>query len=220
MIQRIALFYSNHIKNYLFPNDEGSDEGDKNLHYRKIRLAGQDIQDTELPLEKRVLAVHNIGLLGYTGGYAAATCAAEYMPAMADFLKQPSLSDDQRISVLEGLSGVCYVHLTNQKQAHSMGLYATLQELMDPTCPLSLSTKAKMWSCYLLNILCCNNIPVIRTLVGSQSLRLTLEALEGQDWYGWPKNCARELLCMLGFWAPQVVTALGAGQVTEQNNGS
>ncbi|CDQ73530.1 unnamed protein product [Oncorhynchus mykiss] len=60
-------------------------------------------------------------------GYAAATCAAEYMPAMADFLKQHSLSDDQRISVLEGLSGVCYVHLTNQKQAHSIGLYATLQ---------------------------------------------------------------------------------------------
>jgi hypothetical protein len=49
------------------------------------------------------------------------------MPAMADFLKQHSLSDDQRISVLEGLSGVCYVHLTNQKQAHSIGLYSTLQ---------------------------------------------------------------------------------------------
>ncbi|CAB1320620.1 unnamed protein product [Coregonus sp. 'balchen'] len=196
MIQRIALFYSNHIKNYLFPNDEGSDEDYKNLHYKKIRLAGQDIQNTELPLEKRVLAVHNIGLLGYTGGYAAAICAAEYMPLMADFLKQPSLSDDQRISVLEGLSG----------------------ELMDTTCPLS--TKTKMWSCYLLNILCCNNIPVIRTLVGSQSLRLTLEALEGQDWYGWPKNYARELLCMLGFWTPQVVTTLGAGQVAEQNYGS
>uniref|UniRef100_A0A8C7PS12 Uncharacterized protein n=1 Tax=Oncorhynchus mykiss TaxID=8022 RepID=A0A8C7PS12_ONCMY len=196
MIQRIALFYSNHIKNYLFPNDEGSDEGNKNLHYKKIRLAGQDIQNTELPLEKRVLAVHNIGLLGYTGGYAAATCAAEYMPAMADFLKQHSLSDDQRISV-------SCIKCQAKNVSDNLVRNLHLQELMDPTCPLSLSTKAKMWSCYLLNILCCNNIPVIRTLVGSQSLRLTLEALEGQDWYGWPKNYARELLCILFHRSPE-----------------
>uniref|UniRef100_A0A8C8IPA3 Uncharacterized protein n=1 Tax=Oncorhynchus tshawytscha TaxID=74940 RepID=A0A8C8IPA3_ONCTS len=184
MFQRIALFYSNHIKNYLFPNDEGSDEGNKKLHYKKIRLAGQDIQNTELPLENRVLAVHNIGLLGYTGGYAAATCAAEYMPAMADFLKQHTIKYN-----------FC-IKFQAKNWSDNLVRNLHLQELMDPTCPLSLSTKAKMWSCYLLNILCCNNIPVIRTLVGSQSLRLTLEALEGQDWYGWPKNYARELLCI------------------------
>ncbi|KAJ7991593.1 hypothetical protein DPEC_G00285500 [Dallia pectoralis] len=119
------------------------------------------------------------------------------MPVMADFLKQPSLSAHQRTIVLEGLSGVCHVHVANQKLAESLGIHITLQELMDSAGPLTLDTKAELWSCYLLNILCCNNIPLIRILERSESLKRSLEDLENHDWFGWPKNYARELLCIL-----------------------
>ncbi|CAL8296839.1 unnamed protein product [Lota lota] len=68
-----------------------------------------------------------------------------------------------------------------------------------------LSTKAKLWSCYLLNILCYKNITMINPQAAT-SLRESLEALEAEDWFCWPKNYARELLCLLGFWPPQTVT--------------
>uniref|UniRef100_A0AAY5KJA2 Uncharacterized protein n=1 Tax=Esox lucius TaxID=8010 RepID=A0AAY5KJA2_ESOLU len=205
MIRHIMLFYSNHIKRYLFPHKEEANGSGKNLHYTKIRLAGQDINNIELPLEERVVAVHHIGLLGYTGGYTAAVYAAGYMPVMADLLKQPSLSDHQRTAVLEGLSGLCYVHLANQRSAQTLGIHATLQELIDPACPLALSIKVQMWSGYLINILCWNNIPLIRILARSDGLRQSLECLESHDWFGWPKNYARELLYILGFWEPQTL---------------
>ncbi|KAL0962014.1 hypothetical protein UPYG_G00334650 [Umbra pygmaea] len=197
MIWRFVLSLRNYIKNYFFPH--GQSEDCKNLHFKKICSAGQDIQNTDLLLEQRILAVHHIGILAYTGGYEGATCASEYMPVMAAFLKEPSLSDYQRIMALEGLSGICYLNLTNQNVAKFLGVVTTLQELLDPACPLAPSTKAQMWSCYLMKILCCNNIPLIRTMVSSEVLRQNLEGLAGKDWCGWPKNFARELLCILGY---------------------
>ncbi|XP_062302150.1 armadillo-like helical domain-containing protein 2 [Osmerus eperlanus] len=203
MYQRVLLFYNSYIKHYLFPQVEESNEGYQNHHKKKIQIAGQAIQNTALPLDIRVQGVHNIGLLAYTGSYGVAMCVAEYMPTIVDFLRSPDISDDQRIRVLESLTGMCYMHLSNQHQACILGLYHLLPELMDPASPLS--TRAKLWSCYLLNTLCYNNVPAIRKLMSSQSLRGSLEVLEGEDWFGWPKNHAQELLCILGFWPAQMI---------------
>ncbi|XP_026862147.1 armadillo-like helical domain-containing protein 2 [Electrophorus electricus] len=200
MTKWLTLLYYKCIQPYLFPHDEESDQDHRNLHLRKIQLAGHDIQNTELPIAKRVDAAYVLGILSYTGGYAAAREGGEFMQTMVDFLNTPNLSDAQITTVLEGLSGVCHLHVSNQLLAHSMGLLNILQFFVSPTSQLS--TKAKLWSCYLLNILCCN-IPVIKSLKSSPGLQVNLESLQNlNNWTSWDKNYAEELLYILEFWPP------------------
>ena len=67
MYQRVVLFYNSYIKHYLFPQAEESNEGYQNHHKKKIQIAGQAIQNPTLPLDIRLQAVQDIGLLAYTG---------------------------------------------------------------------------------------------------------------------------------------------------------
>ncbi|XP_051526862.1 armadillo-like helical domain-containing protein 2 [Myxocyprinus asiaticus] len=161
-------------------------------------MAGQIVQDTELPITKRVDAAHDLGILGYTGSYAQAKhTAAQYMPNIVELLRTPKLSDDHIIRVLEALSGLCFFRFTNQNKAQTLGLYYTLLELMAPAS--NVSTTAKRWSCYLLNILCCNNIQIINHLRNSKELQINLEQLAILDWGSWPSNYPQELLSIIGF---------------------
>lgn len=57
-------------------------------------------------------------------------CVAEYMPTIVDFLRSPDISDDQRIRVLESLTGIFYMHLSNQRQACTLGLFHILPVIM------------------------------------------------------------------------------------------
>ncbi len=47
----------------------------------------------------------------------------------------------------------------NQDKAQALGLPDTLLEFVSPTSKLSFTSQR--WSCYMLNILCCHNIPII-----------------------------------------------------------
>ncbi|XP_015212759.1 armadillo-like helical domain-containing protein 2 [Lepisosteus oculatus] len=206
MFQRLALFYETHIKPHLFPSEDLSDMGSENLHHRKIRLAGRDIQNTSLPLKKRVQAASYIGLLAYTGGYAAGTCAGEFMASLIGFLKHPAIMDKGIMTVLQSLSGICYIHLHNQKRAKDLELVDILLNILhmkEATLLLNKSTQVKFWSCYLLSVLCCNNIPIIKTLNNSERLQRDLEILAHKGWYGWPNNYAKELLQLLGYARPK-----------------
>uniref|UniRef100_A0AAY5EFI5 Uncharacterized protein n=1 Tax=Electrophorus electricus TaxID=8005 RepID=A0AAY5EFI5_ELEEL len=185
MTKWLTLLYYKCIQPYLFPHDEESDQDHRNLHLRKIQLAGHDIQNTELPIAKRVDAAYVLGILSYTGEF---TYELRHVSIMNKLLKQVKIYN------------FCHLHVSNQLLAHSMGLLNILQFFVSPTSQLS--TKAKLWSCYLLNILCCN-IPVIKSLKSSPGLQVNLESLQNlNNWTSWDKNYAEELLYILEFWPP------------------
>ncbi len=119
------------------------------------------------------------------------------MVNMVELLKTPDLADQHIIRVLEGLSAICYLHVANQDKAQALRLPDTLLEFVSPTSKLSFTSQH--WSCYLLNILCCHNIPIICHLKESEALQSNLEKLESLDWERWPLNYAQELLRVLGF---------------------
>ncbi|XP_073678516.1 armadillo-like helical domain-containing protein 2 [Garra rufa] len=194
MIRFLSSFYDNYIKPYFFSDVEETDRSHKN----KIRGAGRLIQNTQLPIAVRADAARDIGILGYTGGYErAAQAADEYMASMVELLKTPDFEDQHATQVLQGLSTICYLHIANQDKAQALGLPNILLEFLSPTSKLSVIPQC--WSCYLLNILCCHNIPIICQLKDSTALQASLENLKSLDWDGWPLNYAQELLVVLGF---------------------
>ncbi|KAK6490608.1 hypothetical protein HHUSO_G5196 [Huso huso] len=208
MFQKIAAFYENHIKHLLFPKDDLSDLAADNLHVRKITRAGKDIRNTCIPLKKRVQAASHLGLLAYTGGSGEASQAGHYMGDLINFLLIPDLSDHEKVTILQSLSGICYGNTNTQKQAKELNLYGLLLSYLhtkevNPLPDSHESIKLKFWTCYLLNILCCNNIPVIKMLNHDESLQRNLEILAHKGWYGWPNNYAQVLLYLLGYHFPK-----------------
>ncbi|XP_016359856.1 uncharacterized protein C6orf229 [Sinocyclocheilus anshuiensis] len=128
------------------------------------------------------------------------------MASMVELLKTPDLTDQHIIQLLEGLSAICYLHVANQDKAQALGLPDTLLEFVSPTSKLSFTSQR--WSCYLLNILCCHNIPIICHLKDSEALQSSLEKLASLDWEKWPLNYAQELLKVLGFQQNSMKDAL------------
>lgn len=133
------------------------------------------------------------------GGYEAGTIAADYLPALVGLLtkRERELTDANMVTLLEALSSACYVHLNNQSRVRSLRLVPALLHVLAPTSYRSVRTK--MWVCYLLDVLCCNNIPLMRNLALEAGLKVSLEAMEVQDWSHWPQNYAAILQQVLGF---------------------
>lgn len=119
------------------------------------------------------------------------------MASMVELLKTPDVTDKHIIEVLEGLSTICYLHVANQDKAQALGLPDMLLEFISPTTKLSITSQR--WSCYLLNILCCHNIPIICHIKDSTTLQSSLEKLASLNWDRWPLNFAQELLGVLGY---------------------
>ncbi|XP_016126381.1 uncharacterized protein C6orf229 [Sinocyclocheilus grahami] len=200
MIRFLSSLYVNYIKPYFASGLEEADRSHKN----KILKAGRLIRNTLLPAAVRADAARDIGILSYTGGYEHA--ADKYMASMVELLKTPDLTDQHIIRLLEGLSAICYLHVANQDKAQALGLPDTLLEFVSPTSKLSFTSQH--WSCYLLNILGCHNIPIICHLKGSEALQSSLEKLASLDWEKWPLNHAQELLKVLGFQRNSMKDAL------------
>lgn len=107
------------------------------------------------------------------------------------------MTDANLVTLLESLISLCYVHLSNQSRVSSLGLVPALMAILDPISYRS--TRTKMWLCYLLDVLCCNNMPMMRILERQPGLKFSLEVMENQDWSHWPRNYATILLQVLGF---------------------
>uniref|UniRef100_A0A8C1FE18 Uncharacterized protein n=1 Tax=Cyprinus carpio carpio TaxID=630221 RepID=A0A8C1FE18_CYPCA len=203
MPRLLSSLYDNYIKPYF---SSGLEEPDRS-HKNKILRSGRLIRNTLLPAAVRADAARDVGILSYTGGYEHAAQAADnYMASMVELLKTPELTDPHIIQLLEGLSALCYLHVANQNKAQALGLPDTLLEFISPTSKLSFTSQR--WSCYLLNILCCHNIPIICHLKDSESLQSILEKLASLDWEKWPLNYAQELIRALGFQQSSMKDAL------------
>ncbi|XP_053252735.1 armadillo-like helical domain-containing protein 2 [Podarcis raffonei] len=200
---KLAAWYNKHIKHEREPAIKLIDPV---FHHHKIKTYGIELRDPELPLEDRATAACYIGLLTYTGGVNAALLASEYIQDMINILLMPDTSGEVRTYVLKGLCGICYLSYLNQNEAkdrHLMEiLLAYLDEDEDPEDddPLDIITM-KLWVCYLMTVVCCNNIPYLKLFneVGGQKLRKSLEALSKLEWFSWPQNYAKLMLALLAY---------------------
>ncbi|KAL2080538.1 hypothetical protein ACEWY4_024331 [Coilia grayii] len=191
-----------HIKLYLFGDEEQpvrcAGNSGKIQHHKSIEDAGACLQNEALSMGKRIEAAHHLGVLAYTGGYVSGTMAADYIPTMAELLPRQDLVDEHLVTLLQALSSVCYAHLANQARVCHLGVPAMLPIILTHGSPHS--PLVKRWACYLMDVLCINNVPTIRALACTRGLQGSLEAIAEQDWDGWPKNHAAILLKILGFW--------------------
>ncbi|XP_042319849.1 armadillo-like helical domain-containing protein 2 [Sceloporus undulatus] len=175
------------------------------FHHHKIKTYGIDLRNAELPLEERATAALYIGLLAYTGGVSAARLAAEYIQDMIDILIMPNTSGKVMIAVLKGLCGACYINCTNQNEAKENHLAEVLIAYLDededsPDADPDIIL-VKFWVCYLMTVVCCNNIPYIKLLqeMGEQTLQKRLESLSNKEWLGWPQNYAELMFLLMGY---------------------
>ncbi|XP_010214841.1 PREDICTED: uncharacterized protein C6orf229 homolog [Tinamus guttatus] len=212
MLKRMQNCYQTFIE-YLFPSaKKGPDETDDSFfHHKKIQDYGVDLRNTELPIEERAKAALSIGLLAYTGGTNAALCASEYIQDLYDLFCTQSVSTKVRIHVLQGLSCICYTSPGNQRKAKDLHLITRLLDHLDEeqdSASANEGLTVQFWICYLLTVLCCNNIPCIMAVhkVGGEKLEKKLKFLSRMDWFGWPDNYAAALFSLLGFQRLQSIS--------------
>nr|XP_060627642.1 armadillo-like helical domain-containing protein 2 [Anolis sagrei ordinatus] len=195
-------WYNKHIKETREPTIKLIDPI---FHHHKIKTYGKCLRNAEMPMEERAKAALYIGLLAYTGGVRAAGLASEYIKDMIDILIMPETTGKESIDVLKGLCSVCYISYTNQDVAKDHHLAEVLIAYMDedensPDADPDIIL-VKFWVCYLMTVLCCNNIPYIKLLheMGGQILEKKLETLCYLEWFGWPQNYAKLMVRLLGY---------------------
>ncbi|KAJ7338586.1 hypothetical protein JRQ81_012488 [Phrynocephalus forsythii] len=199
ILSKLLLWYDTYIVQVREPSVKLIDP---TFHHHKIKICGNDLKNEELPLEERSRAALHIGLLSYTGGVTAAELAAEYIQDMIDILAMPDISWKASISVLKGLCGVCYLSSMNQNVTRENHLAEILISYLDedensPDADPDIIL-VKFWICYLMTIVCCNNIPYLKLFneIGGQMLENRLESLSAMDWFSWPQNYAKMFLFM------------------------
>uniref|UniRef100_G1KAD7 Armadillo like helical domain containing 2 n=1 Tax=Anolis carolinensis TaxID=28377 RepID=G1KAD7_ANOCA len=185
------------------------------FHHHKIKTYGNYLRNTEQPMEERARAALYIGLLAYTGGVRAAGLASEYIKDMTDILLMPETNGKESIDVLKGLCSVCYINYTNQDVAKDHHLAEVLIAYLDedensPDADPDIIL-VKFWVCYLMTVLCCNNVPFIKLLheMGGQMLENKLETLCYLEWLGWPRNYAELMVSLLGYKKTNIQLDLG-----------
>ncbi|XP_066480547.1 armadillo-like helical domain-containing protein 2 [Tiliqua scincoides] len=202
ILNKLQDWYDQHFAR---PEEEPVKLTSPNFHHHKIITYGADLRNTELPLEERAQAALHIGMLTYTGGINAAMVASNYIQDMMDILTMPDTSTTVRISILKGLSCLCYINYVNQdvaKECHLTDIIlACLDEDEDTPGAGSDLPIVKFWACYLMSVICCNNIPCIKLFQdsGDQMLQNRLEDLSNMDWSGWPQNYAEVMIGLLGY---------------------
>ncbi|KAM9165634.1 armadillo-like helical domain-containing protein 2 [Pangshura tecta] len=148
------------------------------------------------------------------GGPNAGIYASDYIQDLIDILHMPDTSANVRILVLQGLCGICYINYSNQNKVKDLNLanvlFVCLTEDENSSPASNHITVVKFWVCYLLTVLCCNNIPYIRKLheLGGQMLETKLKSLSRMEWSGWPDNYAEVLFSLLGFHKGQLTSAI------------
>nr|XP_056710935.1 armadillo-like helical domain-containing protein 2 [Euleptes europaea] len=207
---KIYIWYEKYMKRQFPQEPEPVVPTDGDFHTEKIRRYGDILRNTKLPLEERARMAYYIGLLAYTGGVTTSVPASDYIEDMTDILMLRDTSRKVRIAVLKGLCGVCYLSYSNQNLAKELLLTDILLSFLDedededeeePTSDDQDIIIVKFWVCYLMTVVCCNNIPYLKLFqdLGGEMLENRLESLSSMEWFGWPMNYAEVLLSLLGY---------------------
>ncbi|XP_036608618.1 armadillo-like helical domain-containing protein 2 [Trichosurus vulpecula] len=173
------------------------------FHKEKIVILGYQLKNRSLSLEKRAQAAFRLGLLAFTGGPMAAKWVSDYMNDIALLLQRENLPPRIKIMLLQSVSSWCYLNVWGQKRARFVNIIAILvsfleEEVTNPELKSSMMP-VKFWSCYLLAIIICNNMPVVQELTHHTSLKFSLQLLASENWLGWPENFAEVLFFLLGY---------------------
>lgn len=129
---------------------------------------------------------------------------------MIDILIMPDTSTKVRISVLKGLCSVCYINPINQNEAKAHHLPEIMLSYLEED---EVSAEAdsdlvlvKFWVCYLMTVVCYNNMSYIKLFheIGGQTLEKRLEYLSNMEWFGWPQNYATLMYMLMGYAGMEV----------------
>ncbi|XP_038627445.1 armadillo-like helical domain-containing protein 2 [Tachyglossus aculeatus] len=206
-VAQVLALWDAYIQPYFVEKEERFYTTVENVfHKEKINSFGQSLKDAELPVATKAEAVMKMGLLAYTGGPKGSKCALEYMPEMVQLLQEPTLTATEKIQLLKGLAGLCYVNGSSKTRAQKLDLLRILLDYLDPDGDSGSSDPAfhstglvKFWTCYLMSVITCNHHHSIKVLREVPGLKQNLKFLAGQNWSGWPENYAEVLYFLVGF---------------------
>ncbi|XP_055521305.1 armadillo-like helical domain-containing protein 2 [Leucoraja erinacea] len=200
MFNFLDIFRTRRPSHEFFLKSEDSDDLLRGKVYiKQIKDYGKVLLKTYLPLSNRLQAAASLGIISYTGGPEAANCVQAYIEPLLRYLNQTIYTEKDQITVLQSLAGICYNNAANQSTVVDQQLLTTLVSLISSRNSNVTSIKVKFWACYLLHVLCCNNIPIIRRLNKAKYLHSSLIHLSELSWIGWPDNYAQVLIYILGF---------------------
>ncbi|XP_007900859.2 armadillo-like helical domain-containing protein 2 [Callorhinchus milii] len=206
MFQQLKRIYNIYIKPNIFwkmKEEEKFWDLEENMQILQMEALGDVLINNTLPLNKRLTAAASIGFMSFTGGPEAATFAQNYIKELVFLFVEENLSEKDKITILQSLAGICYNSLNNQTTMINMRfLTISLKYLGDRNSSYHSVIKSKMWMCYLLNVLCCNNLHAMKILGRSKHFHRTLIQLSESTWLGWPKNYAQLLIYLLGYETP------------------
>ncbi|XP_003429282.1 armadillo-like helical domain-containing protein 2 isoform X2 [Ornithorhynchus anatinus] len=204
---QVLALWEAYIQPYFVEKEEKFYTTVENIfHKEKINRFGKSLRDAELPVATKAEAVMKMGLLAYTGGPKGSKCALEYMPDMVALLQEPTLTAAEKIRLLKGLAGLCYIDSSSQNKAKKLHLVHILLDYLEPDgdslssdTGLHSTSLVKFWTCYLMSVITCNNHHSIKILKNIPGLKQKLKFLASQNWSGWPENYAEVLYFLVGF---------------------
>ncbi|XP_036127872.1 armadillo-like helical domain-containing protein 2 [Molossus molossus] len=202
----LQRFWSIHIMGFFVKKkEERLPPAESIFHKEKIVVLGHILKNESLAIEERARAAHRIGLLAFTGGPMAGTFAAESMKEVALLLQSHKMAPKAKILLLQSVACWCYLDPAAQNRAKLLQLIPILTAIFDNEPESTSKTEiksdllVKFWTCYVLSVMTCNNLPLMKELREEGSLKRQLQVLAAGDWAGWPENFAEVLYFLIGF---------------------
>ncbi|XP_021568738.1 uncharacterized protein C6orf229 homolog [Carlito syrichta] len=206
LCQHLHYFWSVIVKDFFVKKEEEQVPSDDAIfHKEKIVVLGQMLKDKSLPIEKRAQAAQRIGLLAFTGGPTAGNFAAEYMQEVSHLLQNYEVAPKIKILLLQGIACWCYLDPESQTRAKHLQFIPILLSFLESRSESTIKGEInsnlllQFWTCYVLSIMTCNNVSIIKELRGHSTLKDNLLMLAPENWSGWPENFAEVLFFLLGF---------------------
>ncbi|XP_004462129.2 armadillo-like helical domain-containing protein 2 [Dasypus novemcinctus] len=203
----LQKFWTGTVKEYFSrkKEEEHISSADSIFHREKILVLGHTLKNKSLTIEKRARAAYRIGMLAFTGGPIAGKFAAEHMNEVADLLKNHQLLPKIKIMLLQSIACWCYLDPVSQRRAKNMNFLPVLIDLIEEKHESTIKSEinnhrlVKFWTCYVLSVMTCNNLPCMKELRDHRSLKYDLQLLANENWSGWPENFAEVVYFLIGF---------------------
>ncbi|XP_048203325.1 armadillo-like helical domain-containing protein 2 [Perognathus longimembris pacificus] len=175
------------------------------FHKEKIEVLGGILKNHALPIKERAKAAQKIGLLAFTGGPTAGKFAAEYMKEVASLLQNQDIAPNVQILLLQSVASWCYLDPVSQKRAQHLQFVPILVTFFEARFESTIKSEldsqlhVRFWTCYVLSVMTCNNLSLMKELRECANLKYHLQMLASENWSGWPENFAEVLYFLIGF---------------------